>query len=205
MSIVRLPAIPLIANDPYFSYWCPGDRLTDADTCHWCGEAKPIRGLLTIDGQPHRFLGLGDAPAMQTLRQEVTPTATECVLSAAGVELALRFTGAALPDDLDVLSAPITMVDFALRTADGQAHECALTLSFSPALCAFGEEPRDMHAISYSLGGKNVAFLGQLTQKPLSHSGDHTTIDWGYLYLMSAAPLRCSQDGLALCLSLIHI
>ena len=67
------------------------------------------------------------------------------------------------------------------------------------ALCAFGEEPRDMHAISYSLGGKNVAFLGQLTQKPLSHSGDHTTIDWGYLYLMSAAPLRCSQEGLSLC------
>ena len=199
MSIVRLPAIPLIANDPYFSYWCPGDRLTDADTCHWCGEAKPIRGLLTIDGQPHRFLGLGDAPAMQTLRQEVTPTATECVLSAAGVELALRFTGAALPDDLDVLSAPITMVDFALRAVDGKAHECALTLSFSAALCAFGEEPRDMHAISYSLGGKNVAFLGQLTQKPLSHSGDHTTIDWGYLYLMSAAPLRCSQEGLSLC------
>ena len=56
-----------------------------------------------------------------------------------------------------------------------------------------------MHAISYSLGGKNVAFLGQLTQKPLSHSGDHTTIDWGYLYLMSAAPLRCSQEGLSLC------
>ena len=80
--------------------------------------------------------------------KEVTPTATECVLSAAGVELALRFTGAALPDDLDVLSAPITMVDFALRAVDGKAHECALTLSFSAALCAFGEEPRDMHAIS---------------------------------------------------------
>ena len=131
MSIVRLPAIPLIANDPYFSYWCPGDRLTDVDTCHWCGEAKPIRGLLTIDGQPHRFLGLGDAPAMQTLRQEVTPTATECVLSAAGVELALRFTGAALPAALDVLSAPITLVDFALRAVDGKAHECALPLSLS--------------------------------------------------------------------------
>ena len=164
MSIVRLPAIPLIANDPYFSIWCPADLLTDADTCHWCGEAKPLRGTLAIDGKPYRFLGLGEAPAIKTLRQDVTPTATECVFAAGGVELTLRFTGAALPDDLDVLSAPITMIEMRLRALDGREHDCRAELSFSAALCVYGGEKRDMHAVSYSLGGKNVAFLGQIAQ-----------------------------------------
>lgn len=201
MAIVRLPAIPLIANDPYFSIWCPADLLTDADTCHWCGEAKPLRGTLAIDGKPYRFLGLGEAPAIKTLRQDVTPTATECVFAADGVELTLRFTGAALPEDLDVLSAPITMIEMRLRAVDGREHDCRAELSFSAALCVYGGEKRDMHAVSYALGGKNVAFLGQIAQKPLSHSGDHTTIDWGYLYLMSAAPLTSSQEGLGVCWS----
>ena len=28
----RLPALPLIVNDPYFSIWMPGDTLTDTNT-----------------------------------------------------------------------------------------------------------------------------------------------------------------------------
>lgn len=158
-----------------------------------------MRGTLSIDGKPHRFLGLGEAPAMRTLSLEVTPTTTQCVFAAEGVELTLRFTGAALPDDLDVLSAPITMIGMRLRAVDGGEHTCRLELSFPAALCAFGAHKRDMHAISYTLGGKNLAWLGQIAQKPLSHSGDHVTIDWGYLYLLSAAPLTCSPEGLDIC------
>ena len=49
-SITRLPALPLIVNDPYFSIWCPGDKLTDCDTAHWAGAVKPLRGTIKIDG-----------------------------------------------------------------------------------------------------------------------------------------------------------
>lgn len=55
--IDRLPAIPLVASDPYLSIWMPADTMTQTDTCHWSGPAKPIRGVLTVDGAACRFLG----------------------------------------------------------------------------------------------------------------------------------------------------
>ena len=44
----RLPALPLIVNDPYFSIWMPGDTLTDTNTTHWAGAVKPLRGGITV-------------------------------------------------------------------------------------------------------------------------------------------------------------
>ena len=41
--IDRIPSIPLIASDPYFSIWMPADDFTSADTVHWAGFEKPVR------------------------------------------------------------------------------------------------------------------------------------------------------------------
>ncbi|MBR6140290.1 MAG: DUF4965 domain-containing protein [Bacteroidaceae bacterium] len=54
---LRLPSVPLIVNDPYFSIWSPYDKLTDGTTRHWTNDEKPILGLLTVDGIPYRFMG----------------------------------------------------------------------------------------------------------------------------------------------------
>ena len=97
--ITRLPALPLIVNDPYFSIWCAADKLTDADTTHWAGFVKPMLGTAKIDGVSYRFLGLGKEKAMETVSQTVTPTSTEAVFSAGGVQLTLRFTTPLLLDD----------------------------------------------------------------------------------------------------------
>ena len=60
--IDRLPAIPLIASDPYLSIWMPADTMTQTDSIHWSGPIKPIRGTMTVDGAACRFLGTGREP-----------------------------------------------------------------------------------------------------------------------------------------------
>ena len=182
----RLPALPLIVNDPYFSIWMPGDTLTDTNTTHWAGAVKPLRGGITVDGKRFHWLGAASNPAAETLSIQVTPTQTSSTLLTAGVQLDVRFWAPALPDDLEMLSAPITYVDLSLCSTDGKAHQVSLDFLASDRLCYEGEVPPAMSGSSYDCNGLHIAYTGQEQQKILGHSGDHITIDWGYLYMLRA-------------------
>ena len=54
---LRLPAVPIVVNDPYFSIWSPYDRLNEGNTRLWTGDEKPLEGLLRVDGTTYRFMG----------------------------------------------------------------------------------------------------------------------------------------------------
>lgn len=195
-TLMRLPALPLVANDPYFSIWCAADRLPDTDTTHWAGARKRLRGKLVIDGKPCRFLGRGEGEAMETVSLTVTPTSTQSVLQAHGVKLSVAFTTPLLLDDPDVLSTPITMIDIALEAVDGQSHETALYFTAYDELCYDGDERPHMTQDVFDADGLCISYMGQRRQKLLCHSGDHITIDWGYLYLAGRTNVKCTADGL---------
>ncbi len=193
----RLPALPLIANDPYFSIWLAADRLTDADSTHWAGAVKPLKGKIVVDGCEYRFLGLGEALAAEAAGQYVTPTSTIAEFTAGGVFLSVRFTTPALPEDPDTLSAPVTLVDFALSSADGKEHDAEVRFFADDALAFDGDDKPDMFRKAFVNEGLNMAFTGQFLQKPLSNSADHITIDWGYLIMASEQVVTAEDDGLS--------
>ena len=54
---LRVPSVPLIVNDPYFSIWSPYDQLNEGITRHWTNDEKPLGGWLRVDGKTYCFMG----------------------------------------------------------------------------------------------------------------------------------------------------
>ena len=124
-----------------------------------------------------------------------TATRTRFVSEFGGVQLETTFATPALPDDLDLLSMPLTLVTFSAKATDGKAHDVQVKLHLSDKLCYDGELRPNMIDGAYTLGTKQTVYIGQETQKPLSHSADHITIDWGYLYLSADGVVKAVGDG----------
>ena len=70
---LRLPSVPLVVSDPYFSIWSPYDKLNEGDTRHWTNDEKPLEGLLRVDGKTYRFMGSKE----RALLESIVPMADE--------------------------------------------------------------------------------------------------------------------------------
>ncbi|MFO1513129.1 MAG: DUF4965 domain-containing protein [Verrucomicrobiota bacterium] len=186
-ATLRPPAVPLVACDPYFSVWSPADKLTDADTTHWTGKRQRLNSMVRIDGKPFRVMGDSPAsvPALPQTNLEVLPTRTIYAFEGAGIKLTLTFLTPALPQDLDVLSRPVTYVTYEFNALDGKTHEVQAYLDAS------GELAVNVPAQEVVWSGENIGDLaamkvGAKEQAVLAKKGDDIRIDWGYLYV--AAP-----------------
>ena len=85
---LRAPSVPLVSVDPFFSVWSPADKLSEAPTEHWCGQAQPMAALLRVDGKTSRLLGAepSDVPAMPQTGCTVWPLRTVCVFEDGAVQ-----------------------------------------------------------------------------------------------------------------------
>ncbi len=180
----RPPSVPLVACDPYFSLWSPADKLTDADTTHWTGKARRMTGLVKIDGKNFRVMGTepSDVPALSQTKLEVLPTRTIYTFAGEGVELLLTFTTAALPEDLDVLSRPVTYLTWEARSTDGKNHQVAVYFDATGAIAC--NTPDQAVNFQKADSAKIKAWrVGTVEQPILQKRGDDLRIDWGYFYL----------------------
>lgn len=64
---LRLPAVPLITSDPYFSIWSPYDNLNEGSTRHWTNDEKSLIGAVRVDGKVYRFMGKQTMQAMLSM------------------------------------------------------------------------------------------------------------------------------------------
>lgn len=56
-SSLRLPSVPVLINDPFFSIWSNYNELNAGPTRHWSEKEKAIDGILRVDGVAYRFMG----------------------------------------------------------------------------------------------------------------------------------------------------
>src|ERR1039457_1043919 len=190
----RPPATPLIAHDPYFSIWSMSYTLAGSPTRHWTGTPRTLTSYIRIDGKTYRLMGadpdrtpanLTTAPLPQTdLR--VLPTRTIYQFEGAGLRVTLTFLTPALPNDLDILSRPVTYLVWNVASTDGRTHAASL---YCDALADLAidtpDQPLDWSRLK--LNGADVLRAGSRQQPILEKSGDNLRIDWGYLYLTAPA------------------
>lgn len=181
MKVTRAASIPLIMHDPYFSIWSSSDHLYDADTVHWTGKRQQIRGYLTVDKTVYCFMG--DKEFHQILPQislDVTATATTYTFENDKVRLCCRFTSPLILSDPLLVSRPCTYIDFMVEKKNADNVQ----LDFIVSADLVRQEKDEVAGFAGTFKQDfSYASMERMRQQPLGSSGDHTTIDWGYVYL----------------------
>jgi hypothetical protein len=181
---LRPPSVPLVACDPYFSIWSPADQLNGADTTHWTGKPHRMASLARIDEKVLRVMGKepADAPAMKQTGVQVLPTRTIYTFEDAGVRLLVTFFTPALPEDISILSRPVTYVSYEAVALDGRSHHVSVYFEASAEITV--NTPSQMvNWTAETVPGLKTVRMGSVDQPILQKRGDDLRIDWGYLYL----------------------
>src|SRR4051812_11290222 len=169
----RPPAVPLVAWDPYFSIWSPADKLTDADTVHWTGKPHRLTMLARIDNKPFRVMGTQPTtiPPLPQVALEVLPTRTIYTFEAGGLRLMVTFMTPMLPDDMELLSRPVTYVTCQVQAIDGKRHSFQNYFDASPEI-AVNHPGEDIEYKTESVAGLSVLGVGSVEQSVLGKKGD---------------------------------
>jgi hypothetical protein len=126
---VRPPSIPLAVRSPYLSSWLPATTLTATTPQFWNGAARGFVGLVKIDGQLYAWAGqpvLGSdetVTALTAVSTEVTATRSIFTAAAGGVELVAEWLSPVEPGNLELQSAPLTLLTISVSFTDGNSHD----------------------------------------------------------------------------------
>ncbi|WP_208420087.1 glutaminase domain-containing protein [Paraflavitalea devenefica] len=117
-------------------------------------------------------------------QDKVTVNATQTIyqFTAGKAKLSLTFTSPLLPDNLDLLSRPVTYITANISSTDGAKHNVQLYFGAASTL-ATNTPAQEVKAELYNAKGLSILKTGTLEQPVLKKKGDDLRIDWGYLYV----------------------
>ncbi|MBE6596415.1 MAG: DUF4965 domain-containing protein [Ruminococcaceae bacterium] len=195
---LRAPAYPLITVDPNFSVWSDKDILTDGDTVHWTASPMIISGVVTIDGAPFRVIGKApaeDIPPMKQTSVNCSAFSTEYKFRNETVELTLKFTSPIDPEDLYLVSRPVSYLKAAYKALDGKDHKVSIKISVSEQICM--DKAGDDEVVCEKIPADGVINIrmSRKNQQMLKRDGDDLRAEWGYFYLSAkeAGTEVCSE------------
>lgn len=199
---LRAPAYPIITIDPYFSVWSPVTTPTEADSVHWTGSPNTISIVAAIDGKKYRLFGRcgsDSIPAICCVSSDCSAFSTTYKYQADGVKLTLIFTSPIIPDDLYMLSRPVSYLEIIKETVDSKRHEVSVNIEVSEEICMNRKGDDEVEFETDTLGKYSSIRMGKKDQSILRRKGDDLRIEWGYFYLTGIGEVysRKDKEGMA--------
>jgi hypothetical protein len=180
----RPPAVPLVVHNPFLSIWSEADNLTDDVTRHWTHKQASLNSIIRIDGQSYHLMGVEprDVTSLPQVSVEVLPTRTIYEFEGSGVHVTLTFLTPALPNDIDVLSRPLTYLTWDVKSTDGKSHQVSVLFSASGELAVDNRRQKVVWSRP-TIAGLTALKMGCKDQAYVQRAGDDSRIDWGYAYI----------------------
>lgn len=181
---MRMPSIPLITVDPYFSVWT--DNINSKPTTHWTAAENNIIGYVNIDGKVYRFLGDDDNRSITKLNVvsvDADAFTTTVVYESEEIRLTAEFTSPMLVTELYYASRPVSYLKLAHESLDGKAHKVSAKIYVTEELVLNKANEGKAWSEYVEIDGLSCVKIGSGDQKILWRSGDDVRIDWGYCYL----------------------
>jgi hypothetical protein len=129
---------------------------------------------------------------MPQIALSVEATHTIYTFAGAGIELTLAFFTPAFPQDMALLSRPVTYLTWTAKATDGKAHAVSVLLDVDPVIAV----DADNEAVTWGRAevgapdagpvpsqGLSVLSVGSRDQRVLDRRGDNLRIEWGYFHL----------------------
>jgi hypothetical protein len=112
----------------------------------------------------------------------MSATSTFYVFACGPVDLDLKFTSPLLPQNLDVLSRPVSYVNYEVKSNDGKEHDVQVYFEATPEW-AVDQLSQEVSIEKGETDGLTYFKAGTTEQPVLAKKGDDRRIDWGYFYL----------------------
>lgn len=190
---MRMPSIPLITIDPYFSVWSH-DLLNDKFPEHWTGSRNAILGTVNIDGENYRFLGDRYGKKLEQTAVDANALTTRYTFSGGGIKLFVSFTSPLLAESLYYSSRPVSYIYISYESTDKKEHSVTAKLSCSEELVL--NRAGEGRALSQKadINGVSAIKMWNGEQSVLNRCGDDVRIDWGSLFLGVRGNAQCGAE-----------